>query len=218
MATELLLVCESMQRTLCAYDPSADCLTRKANMPRQTAGGVTGVINNKLYVLSGTCNDDVAPVYDCVDPIVRRLLYRYDPVTDSWITLAPAPHPHEHGVGGVINGKFYVAGGSGGDGISNGFLDVYDPWSNTWKTLAPLPAPRSLAAGAIQNTKLWVIDFNRNTYVYDPVTNRWTTKARMPAGGFPSTAVPISTSQSHILVVNGSGPEFKPGPSQLYTP
>jgi hypothetical protein len=45
-------------------------------MPRRTAEGVTGVINGKLYVLSGTCADDIPPVFDCDDPTVRRLLYR----------------------------------------------------------------------------------------------------------------------------------------------
>jgi N-acetylneuraminic acid mutarotase len=208
--------CGSMQRTLYAYDPTADRITRKADMPRQTADGVTGVIKGKLYVLSGTCTDDAPPVFDCDDPSVRRLLYRYDPVTDKWMTLPPAPHPHEGGVGGVIRGKLYVAGGSS--------LDVYSPSTNSWRTLAPLPAVRSGGAGAIQDGKLWVFGFSapdadRRTFVYDPRTNRWTTKASIPVGGAEAAAAPVRDRQSHILVVGGgrTGGEG-PGPSELYTP
>jgi N-acetylneuraminic acid mutarotase len=207
---------ESRQKALYAYDPGADRITRKADMPRPTSDGVTGVINSKLYVLSGACTDDSPPVFDCDDPVVERLLYRYDPVTNTWITLRPAPHSHAHGAGGVIHGKFYVAGGS-----SSNILDVYDPWSNTWKTLAPLPAPRVSAAGAIQNGKLWVIGSNgsnRTTYAYDPVTNKWTARAPLPVGGATGAAVPLSDSQSHILVIGGGPYDPHPVPSELYTP
>jgi N-acetylneuraminic acid mutarotase len=110
-----------------------------------------------------------------------------------------------------------VAGGNG-----SSVLDVYDPSSNTWKTLAPLPALRSPAAGAIQNGKLWVIGSNgtnRNTYAYDPVTNKWITRAPLPLRGATDAAVPLSDTQSHILVIGGGpGTLDHPAPSELYTP
>ena len=198
---------------LWAYDVASDRLIRKADMPKATADGVTGVINGKLYVLPGTW--DTTPI---------RQLFRYDPVANTWTTLAQAPHFHANGVGGVIHGKFYVAGGSSvfqsDNSINSTSLDVYDPWSNTWRTLAPLPAPRVRSAGAIQNSKLWVIGSNgsdRRTFAYDPVTNRWTTRAPLPVGGATEAAAPINDSQSHILVVGGGTTE-KPAPSELYTP
>lgn len=211
---------------LLAYDPVTDRLTVKAAMPRPTAYGVTGVINGKLYVLSGDCTDELPPVFDCERASVRRLLYRYDPVTDTWATLRPAPHFHLSGGGGVIRGKFYVAGGYGD--AASGYqastkLDVYDPSSNTWTTLAPMAAPRS--TGAIMNSKLWMIGAsgsNRSTYVYDPVTNRWSTKAPYPTGqSAPSAAVPFPfEGQSHILTLgSGQGPNGEtPAPMQVYTP
>ncbi len=211
--------CGSMQRTLYAYDPIADRITRKADMPRQTADGVTGVIKGKLYVLSGTCTDDSPPIFDCDDPSVTRLLYRYDPVTDKWITLPPAPHPHEGAVGGVIRGKLYVAGGSIGT-----VLDVYSPSTNSWRTLAPLPAALYGGAGAIQDGKLWVFGFSASnagsrTFVYDPRTDRWATKASIPVGGASAAAAPIPDKQSHILLVGGGRPgDEGPAPSMLYTP
>lgn len=202
------------------YDVPGDRIIGKAAMPKATADGVTGVINGKLYVVPGTCSGEFwpDPRYCEHEPI--RQLYRYDPVANSWKTLARPPHYHANGAGGVIHGKFYVAGGHTG-GIANAYLDVYDPWSNTWKTLAPMPARQGFASGAIQNAKLWVISrggSNRNTYVYDPVTNRWTTKAPLPLGGATEAAVPINTTQSHILVVGGETNGEQAAPSELYTP
>jgi hypothetical protein len=208
-------------RRVWAYDPASSRLILRAEMPKNTADGVTGVINGKLYVLPGDCAGDFwpDPHYCAVGPI--RQLFRYNPVTNTWTTLASAPHFHAKGAGGVINGKFYVAGG-GGNGSTT--LDVYDPLSNKWKTLAPLPAPRLFAVGAVLNGKLWVIGSNgsnRLTYAYNPVTNSWATRASLPAGGANQAAAPINDSQgqAHILVVGGVSPTTgKPAPSELYTP
>ncbi len=142
--------CDAMQRTLYAYDPVADRLIRRADMPRQTAEGVTGVINGKLYVLSGTCVDDEPPVFDCDVESNRRLLYRYDPATNTWTTLGPAPHSHAGGAGGVINGRLYVAGGG------NRRLDVYDPATNTWRARADMPEASERGRHCVQN-HLYVI-------------------------------------------------------------
>jgi Kelch motif protein len=202
---------------LSAYEPSSGRLTHLAAMPKATTDGVTGVINGKLYVLPGDCAGDFWPdPHYCAVGAIRQL-FRYDPATNTWTTLASAPHFHANGAGGVINGKFYVAGGSG-----NANLDVYDPVSNKWKALASMPAPRSFATGAVLNGKLWVIGVdgsNRLTYAYDPVTSRWTTRASLPGRGATQAAVPINDSQGqgHILVVGGATGGI-PAPSELYTP
>jgi N-acetylneuraminic acid mutarotase len=207
---------ENMSAALWAYDPAGDRLIRRANMPRPTAEGVTGVHNGKLYVLPGVCADEIGPVFDC-DPggAAERLLYRYDPVTNTWTTLARSPRSHENGVGGVINGKFYVAG-------SGTVLDVYDPNSNTWKALASMPAPQAAMVGGVMNSKLWVVGTfgsNRNTYAYDPVTNTWRTRARVPAGGGNQAAVALPfDGQSHLFLMGGFTDDEEPLPSLLYTP
>jgi Kelch motif protein len=212
---------------LWAYDVAHDRLIRKADTPKATADGVTGVIDGKLYVLPGTCGTDFWPDPHYCDQEDFRQLWRYDPVANAWTILASAPHFHAHGAAGVINGKFYVAGGSA-KGIGTANLDVYDPVSNRWKALASMPAPRWFAVGAVQNGKLWVIGINgtnRLTYAYDPLTNRWATRASLPVGGANQAAAPINDrqGQSHILVVGGlvvggGGLELPPAPSELYTP
>jgi N-acetylneuraminic acid mutarotase len=212
--------CEATQRTLYAYDPVADRLIRKADMPRQTADGVTGVINGKLYVLSGTCVDDEPPVFDCDVASNRRLLYRYDPATNTWTTLGPAPHSHAGGAGGVINGRFYVAGGSG-----NRRLDVYDPATHRWRARADLPEARSGAAGAVLQNKLYVIggtgpSGNRVVLAYDPVTNIWKARASLNVGRSSLAAASLVTAFGNpkILAAGGFDRSEGPGANELYTP
>ena len=205
------------------YDPNRNTWTRKADMPRQMAQGVTGVINGKLYVLGGDCGN-------CTSRIVSKL-FRYDPVTNTWnSSLPPAPSAHVGGVGGVINGKFYVAGGASWSGRVTNRLDAYDPVSNTWSTLAPMSTKRFGAAGAVLGGKLYVIGMNnvdpgeRQGIVeaYNPSTNTWTTKEPLPGAGRGDLAAGRIThnGQGHILAVGGTDVEgSSPGDvNQAYTP
>jgi N-acetylneuraminic acid mutarotase len=205
--------CTSFRSTLWVYDPALDRMTRKADMPKRTAEGVSGVIAGKLYVLPGECGD-------CVGSFPVRF-DRYDPATNRWAAMARVPHNHSGGVAGVIDDKFYVAGGRGGR-----FLDVYDPATNSWKTLAPLPVDRFRAVAAVLNGKLYVAGvqgFDRRTFAYNPATNRWSLKAQYPAGQYePSAAVQVKLGGApHLWAVGGSKvsePVNTPAPSQLYTP
>lgn len=204
------------------YDPATNSWTKKAEMPKRVAQGVTGVINGKLYVLSGTCNN-------CGPDRVTRRLYRYDPATNLWTALAWAPNPHVMGAGAVINGKFYVAGGLLSSGPSNK-LDVYDPATNRWTTRAPMPTPRYGAAGAALQNKLFVIgranadpgEPQGQVEAYDPVTNTWSTKTPIPGAGRGELAAATVTyqGQSHILAVGGFDVEGSTSGSvtQAYTP
>ena len=137
-----------------AYDPAAHRFIRKADIPKATAHGVTGVIGGQLYVLPGDCVADPLDPHACQDEATRRL-FRYDPPTNTWISRRWAPHFHAFGAAGVINGKFYVAGGLDHFNPTAAF-DVYDPATNTWRTLAPLPTAGQ-AIGAALGSKLFVI-------------------------------------------------------------
>jgi N-acetylneuraminic acid mutarotase len=222
----------SIKNTLYVYDPSTNRVTRKADLPRHTGNGVTGVINGKLYVLVGTCDD-------CAQQAVRRL-YRYDPATNAWAILPWSPHVHIGGAGAVINGKFYVAGGLDGVTGPTPALDVFDPATNKWKTLAPMPGARVFAGGAPLQGRLYIIgglgpdaygigdvdpgcpQFGScghvGVFAYNPATDRWTKKASLPTGrAFLAAArVPLKG----ILAVGGNKQESDgtPSPNELYTP
>lgn len=125
---------------------------------------------------------------------------------------------------GVINGKFYVAGGSREFGLQSAALDVYDPAANKWKTLASLPTTSTYASGAVVGNKLLVVSWAYNngnpsihTYSYDPLTNKWTSKASPPNLG--ALARVALNGKSYVLSVGGTG-QCCDGelPSQLYTP
>jgi N-acetylneuraminic acid mutarotase len=201
----------SVYSALYMYDPDADTWVAKRAMPSSGMRGVTGVIGDRLYVLTGcplgpNCNGDPPLAF-----------YRYDPTTDQWATLPNPPRPHPDGMAGVIGGKLYVVGGWGWDGTSyNRQLDVYDPATNRWTTKASMPRERFDAAGVALGGKLYVIggfvrdpDSTtwpvRTTAVYDPATDTWTRKAPLPTAlGFLAGSRVVLNGKPRIEVVSGN--------------
>jgi hypothetical protein len=80
------------------YDPTANTWTRKADMPTETWGGMTAVLNDRLYVL--TC----ASEEDC-SQFERQILYRYDPASDVWTQLSVTPVELGFPMGGSLAGS-----------------------------------------------------------------------------------------------------------------
>jgi N-acetylneuraminic acid mutarotase len=118
--------------TLYMYDPATNIWTRKRDMPNSGFGGVTGVISDRLYVLTG-CDQE-----DCYPSQADAFFYRYDPAANQWTVFPTPPSLHSGGVGAAIGGKFYVAGNAYGGRQ----LDVYDPATNRWTTKASAPVDR----------------------------------------------------------------------------
>ena len=199
-----------------AYNVSTQTLSRRADMPLAAHGGVSGVIQNRLYVLLGRCSGQADDPGHCDTGTFDRLtraLYRYDPTANSWISRRSAPHYHYHGAAAVLNDKLYVVGGvSGTTKLAD--LDVYDPATNQWQTKTPIPTPGTQLFGAAMLGRFYVISWsagNIKFYSYDPATNRWTARATPPAGVGPIVRV----------FVNGQSRIFMPlptGHSYLYTP
>jgi N-acetylneuraminic acid mutarotase len=198
------------------YDPVANRWTRKRDMPFPTYAGVSGVTNNRLYVL--TCGHR-----HCNIPGGPLQLYRYNPGTDTWAILAePGDLVTFGGVAGVIAGKLYVSG-------SNMDLAAYDPRTNQWTAKANMPSTRIGARGASVAGKLYVIggqqgtgdgwEFVPTTSVYDPSTDTWSTKAPMPvtSGAFYSDAPGVKVFVNglpRIELVGG----WRPGNNVQYIP
>jgi N-acetylneuraminic acid mutarotase len=202
-----------------AYNPATNTVTAKPYPPKLTAGGVTGVIDGKLYVLPGVCSTAIPGTpYYCQSEQIRTL-WRYSPTTNFWTWKRQAPHNHANGAGGVINGKFYVAGG-----IGMAALDRYNPATDTWTTLAPLPKAGT-AVGAVLQGKLFVVVYDetgataRRAYAYDPATNKWTSKAA-PHWDHPAI-VPITWGGKPYLLAVGGGhfsQSFQANPTEVYAP
>ena len=201
-----------------AYDPATNTVTPKPTPPKLTAGGITGVIDGKLYVLPGRCSGEIYPNPLYCDHEEFRRLFRYNPATNGWVTKRLAPHYHANGAGGVINGKFYVVGGS------ETTLDRYDPGTDTWTTLAP-PPTGGAARGAVLQGKLFVVFYDeseltpRRAYAYNPATNAWTSKAK-PHWNHPAI-VPITWGgKPYLLAVGGIHwlPSEGTNPTEVYAP
>ena len=198
------------------YDPAKNTWTEKQRMPNTTFRGVTGVINNQLYVLTG-CDQEDCEYY------VPTAFYRYNPVTDQWTTLtAPPSGYYGWASGGTIGGKLYVTG----QGDGGALLMMYDPATDTWTRKTPLNHVRIMAASATVAAKLYVIGGNgtlsdgssgtlRTVSIYDPATDSWTNKAPLPEPRFNLSASRVLVNgRARIQLVGGP----RPGNNLQYTP
>lgn len=108
-------------------------------------------------------------------------------VPPKWVNGANLPVGLRTPVGGMINGKIYMA--------SNGYTVEYDPATQQWSNKAPMTSYRFDSAGAVLDGKLYVgggqtgIGVTAAFEAYDPITNSWTARQNMPAPIFRNTAV-----------------------------
>jgi N-acetylneuraminic acid mutarotase len=196
------------------YDPATNTWTEKASMPVATWAGNTGVIQNKLYVLSSCDGQE-----DC-GTSTDLFFGSYDPATNTWTSLSLPPSRSGHLFGGsaVIGGKFYVAGGD-----NNGLVEVYDPGTNQWSSGRAMPTPRRRFASAAVAGKLYAIGGLRSsdfapvaaTSVYDPATDSWKNLAPAPRGGSGLAAGRVFVNGKPRIELIG-GP--RPGNNLQYIP
>jgi N-acetylneuraminic acid mutarotase len=201
--------------SLQVYSTSSNTWTLKADLPRQVANGITGVISGKLYVLVGECNN-------CTHRITPRL-YRYDPATNKWDTSLPwCPNGHERGAGGVINGKFYVAGGIGSNGAATKQVHMYDPATNKWTAKASLPIGVIDGAGAVVGGKLYLVggyEASRTVQAYTPATNTWAQKTSMPTGRrWLGAAGYVLNGKPQVAAIGGGVSPAANIANEVYTP
>jgi N-acetylneuraminic acid mutarotase len=134
------------------YDPATNTWSERAPAPHHHHQSVARAINGKLYVAGGlTFYSDGATH--------RRAwaeLDVYHPATNTWTTEASMPTARYGAVGGVMDGKLYVAGGwAGVTPVST--LEVYDPVANTWAARTDMPTARGGAGAGVVNGVLYVL-------------------------------------------------------------
>jgi Uncharacterized protein conserved in bacteria len=207
---------------LWVYDLAANTWTRKAPMPTVGGGGVTGVINGKLYVETECIDTSFQESNQCSPDY----LYRYNPATDRWATLPRPARAHGGPVGGVLYGKFYVMGTDVFTAGLPSTTEVYDPATNQWTAVAPPPEQRLGPVGAIQGGKLYAmggshitpdgsLEAVRTTFVYDPLTDKWSTAASVPTALSGVAASRVFLDGRPRIEVVGSK---RPGNNWAYVP
>jgi Galactose oxidase, central domain/Kelch motif len=150
-----------------------------ASMPLDLYGA-GGASDGTFYYSAGGYSFSTSTTLDVV--------YRYNPGTDTWDTMASMPQAAimPTAVYYPPTNKIYVFGGEDADsGTNYDITRIFDIASGTWSTGTPMPGVISFAAGGyIPGTGLiyivsgyntgFVDSAQPNTWAYDPVADSWT--------------------------------------------
>lgn len=147
--------------------------------PRSHAAG--GWLDGRFYVVGGQMDPPCPAGAQCVAP--SRLYLdgaSYDPVTDDWRMIAPAPGYIADTAGVAVAGRlyFHTFANSGASLVS------YDPGTDTWTTLTPHAGHGTLVAAGDRLISIGSSDENTAAVdeVYDPATGAWTALPEDPLG------------------------------------
>ena len=188
--------------------PRGDCPTPWtfiADMPVDVYGAACASDGAFIYCAGG---------YSFSIPGLVSQLIRYDPSTNTWISLEPIPTPSSEAsaVYYPLMNQIYVFGGADADTQTiNNLNQIYDIASNTWSMGSPLPDVRSDMASGYNaaNGKIYLVGgYNTkdlgsgqpDTWEYDPVAGTYTNKTDFPelAGGYASGII-----DGHLYVAGG---------------
>jgi N-acetylneuraminic acid mutarotase len=174
------------------YDPVTNRWRERAPMPVGRHHLGLALLDGKIYSFGGFSHSVGAP-HQGAGPDA----FRYDPATDSWLTLAPMKSERGSVGAAVLDGKIHVIGGRGLDGKTVTTHAVYDPVTGQWSEAAPLPRARDHMALVAAEGKIHAIGgrlgatVNKSDQhdVYDPATDSW------------SSAAPLKTARSGVAGV-----------------
>ncbi|WP_420642497.1 pectin acetylesterase-family hydrolase [Candidatus Leptofilum sp.] len=122
----------------------------------------------------------------------------------AWEQIGIMPTPRSENRGVVLNGRFYIPGGWGGESV----FEAYNPADDSWETLADLPDGRHHFMIAAFDDKIYLFGGSpANAYaptdtawVYDPTSNEWSAIANLPQPRFAGAAVTVGDA---IYIVGG---------------
>lgn len=135
-----------------------------------------------------------------------RVLFRYNPRSNRWRRLQPAPTPRAAHAAAVIRGRLYVAGGANDSGSLRS-LEVYDFERRRWRSGPDFPGPaRNHTTGVATGGRFYVLAGRDASNLaaaerYDPRTRRWQPLPGMgtPRGGIAS----VRLGDGRIVVFGG---------------
>jgi N-acetylneuraminic acid mutarotase len=164
------------------YDPLADSWTTKTPIPSATLDYATAVVDDKIYVISGTSH-----AYSDNEINLNQI---YNPKTDTWSQGTPIPYSIQQAAAGATIGiaapkAIYVMGGFTGFYWPTNITQVYHPENDTWSYGADMPTPLYDLGVGVVNDQLYAI--GGNPFYLQPSTdqnNQYTPIGYIPE--FPS--------------------------------
>jgi len=179
-------------------------------MPAPGHTMAVGVMNGKLYLAGG----------DHPENVHVATLQVYDPAQDTWTSKASMPAPRAGAGGAVVDGLFYVLGGTTDRFVS--VVQAYDPARNAWASRSPCrrrgPCPlrwRSAARSTRWRPDQWRLHGCNEEY--DPASNAWTARAAMPTARVGAAAVAVGNG-AYVVGGGVTGPPQESAALEVYFP
>ena len=146
-------------------------------------------VNDRIYMIGGT-------PYGYAGSSVS-LCQRYDPVADTWTTMAPMPTPRAWIAAAYVRGKVYIVGGMTNTSEASTANEEHTIAANSWTGRRPLPeSVLAYMAGVWRDSLVYVCggmgknyDATRTVQVYNPFTDSWAIAAPMLRLGDMGSAV-----------------------------
>ena len=113
--------------------------------PNPTPGRAAGIADweGKFYSFGGLTSTNT----------YSNKLSSFDPVTETWTTLADMPVATET-KGEIVEGKLYVFGGYNGMALTQ--IMRYDIATDVWETIGTMPTTISAHAATVIGSKIWL--------------------------------------------------------------
>ena len=180
------------------------------SLPTARFGLATAVYETYIFALSGVDSQGVTGIVE-----------RYDPTTDTWVSVRDKPVPVSDVSGTVIGGKIYIPGGQLSSGAVSNVLEIYDPQQDEWSRGGNLPVPISAYGLTSFEGKLYLFggwdgeQFLDTVYEYSPDTDQWKSISVMPT----SRANPgVTVVGSKIFIIGGLNGEGVTGVNEVFVP
>src|SRR6266850_7899249 len=210
------------RRTTCVGDPTAPDQIFQI-LGDATSGGcnpawqVVAPMPQDLYGAAVASNGTFAYAaggYSFSAGTTLNVFRRYDPVANTWTTLAPMPTVGAAMASAVFapnTGKIYVFGGEDAvTGVNSNATRIFDIATGSWSAGANMPDVRSFMASGYFNNKIYLVSGYNTGQVtsaqptvwdYDPVANTFNTvHAPIP---HPTGGAAFGIINGHLYVAGG---------------
>jgi non-specific serine/threonine protein kinase len=178
------------------FDAAAGRWERGPDLPVAVNHAMAATVNGVVYVFGGYRGDG-SP---------GAAAFRWE--NGGWRAVAPMPQPRAAGTAAVADGRVYVAGGIGSNGLAKEML-VYDAGADRWTTAPGPPTPREHLGGAGFGGRVYTVggrtgglDTNLTAFeTYDPRSGQWSRLPDLPTrrGGLSAAA----TCNGQVVAVGG---------------